>query len=413
MTKIAFIAPFGLKTKGTVGARILPLAESLVGRGHQVRLIVPPWDDPPGSPELTLRKPRLEKVGQVEILTLPLRPGPAVLSLPLRLAQAAIAFKPDVIHVFKPKAYSGLSALWLALGRRRFVLDTDDWEGPGGWNDRNPYSKNQKRLFAWQERDLPCRAAAITVASRTLQSQIWGFGVAPQKVCYLPNGVSRSKYAKWVGPEVDKVASEWRERLDLRDKTVLLAYTRFAEFKPERLLQLFRAILERLPIEQAEQTRLLVVGGGFFGEEQNFRELARPYGLADKIVVTGQAKWEDLPGLLRVGDVALYPFDDNLINRARCSVKFLELLVAERPVITEAVGELTEYLREGGGSLVPPGDEAAFAAATAHLLQLNPAARRELGQQAAAHLWQHYDWTHLAERVETLYLSQKSEVRNS
>jgi glycosyltransferase involved in cell wall biosynthesis len=327
-----------------------------------------------------------------------------VLSLPARLAQAAIAYKPDIIHIFKPKAYSGLAALLLALRRHRFVLDTDDWEGPGGWNDRNPYSPLQKRLFAWQEGDLPRRAAAVTVASRTLQSQIWGFGVAPEQVCYLPNGVSRAKYVNWSGPEAEEAAKEWREKLGLVGKTVLLAYTRFAEFEPQRLLRLLKATLERLTEAEAEQVRVLVVGGGFFGEEKRLKEMARPYGLSDKLVVTGRASWEDLPGLLRAGDLALYPFDDNLINRARCSVKFLELLIAERPVVTEAVGELSEYLHEGiGGHIVPPGDEAAFAAATVNLIRMNPEARCEMGKQGAARLWQEYDWKKLVERVEDLY----------
>jgi glycosyltransferase involved in cell wall biosynthesis len=403
--RIAFIAPFGLKAKGTASARLLPLAEALTERGHKIRVIVPPWDDPPGSPDLSLTKPRLEFSGKFEILTLPLRPAPLVVSLPVRLALAARAFKPNVVHVFKPKAYSGLSALLLNLGRQPFVLDTDDWEGSGGWNDRNPYSTLQKRLFAWQERNLPRRATAVTVASRTLESQVWGFGVAPERVCYLPNGVSSQKYAGWRGIEVEEKALEWRIRLGLDGKTVLLAYTRFAEFQPERLLRLFQAILGRLSEEETSKLHLLVVGGGFFKEEAHFKQMAAPYGLADKITLTGQAVWQDLPALLRVGDIALYPFDDNLINRARCSVKFLELMLAERPIVAEAVGELCEYLRHGeGGFLTPTGDEAAFAAATTKLIELSQNACREMGQKGAVRLWQDYNWNYLVERIEKLYL---------
>ena len=72
--KIALLAPFGLKTKGTVVARMLPIATALTERGHHVRLIVPPWDDPPASPTLTARRSMLEKIDAVEVLTLPLSP---------------------------------------------------------------------------------------------------------------------------------------------------------------------------------------------------------------------------------------------------------------------------------------------------------------------------------------------------
>src|SRR4029078_9194650 len=47
--RIALLAPFGLQPKGTVQARILPLAHALGARGHQVRVVIPPWDDPDAS----------------------------------------------------------------------------------------------------------------------------------------------------------------------------------------------------------------------------------------------------------------------------------------------------------------------------------------------------------------------------
>ncbi len=395
--RISFVAPFGLNNKGTVSGRVLPLAVALAERGHQVRVSIPPWDDPqPEPPQTTWQE-------GVELMTLPLE-KPLVINLSRRLAQSALEFQPDVIHVVKPKGFSGLAGLYLALRGHKIVLDTDDWEGAGGWNDINPYSWSQKQLFSWQERDLPRRASAVTVASRTLQTQVWGFGVKPERVFYLPNGVSRSKYADWSGPIAEEAAQSWRQKLGLQDKLVLLAYTRFAEFKPERLLKIVKRTLEILPETEAARVRLLVVGGGFFGEEKKLKQLARPYGLADKIITTGQAAWEDLPGLLRCGDVALYPFDDNLINRARCSLKFVELLVAERPVVTEAVGQQSDYLREGeGGYLIPPGDSEAFAQTTARLLQLDSASRHALGLKGASRIWAEFDWSRLAGIAEEAY----------
>jgi len=40
----------------------------------------------------------------------------------------------------------------------------------------------------WQERWLALHADAVTVASRALETQVWGFGVDPARVTYLPNG---------------------------------------------------------------------------------------------------------------------------------------------------------------------------------------------------------------------------------
>jgi glycosyltransferase involved in cell wall biosynthesis len=403
--KICLLAPFGLKTKGTTAARVLPIAESLVRQGHRVRVIVPPWDDPAGSPGLLLKKNRLEKLNGVEVLFVPVRPGPQSLMLPVRLTQAALAYRPDIIHVFKPKAFSGLAALLLALARRPFVLDTDDWEGPGGYNDLIPYSLLQKKLFAWQERDLPQKAAALTVASRTLQTQVWGLGVDPARVLYLPNGISPGKYATWTGPHFEQAALQQRAKLGLsEDNLVLLAYTRFVEFKMERLLQIFRLVLGALPPDKAAKTRLLVVGGGFRGEETRFGQLAQACELADKIIQTGTVQPEELPALLGSGDIALYPFDDNLINRSRCSAKFLDLLMAGRPVISEADGEMPHYHQNGqGGWLIQPGDNAAFAQAAVQLAALPRPAREDFGRLGALRLEAEYTWDKRVGPLEQLY----------
>jgi glycosyltransferase involved in cell wall biosynthesis len=112
----------------------------------------------------------------------------------LALLQATLRQRPDVVHLFKPKGYAGLAALALHHLRPALplVVDTDDWEGPGGWNDLLPYPSAAKRLFAWQERDLLRRADAITVASRALETLVWSMGIAPERVFYLPNGVRPS-----------------------------------------------------------------------------------------------------------------------------------------------------------------------------------------------------------------------------
>ena len=40
--KIVFIAPFGIRPKGTVIARMIPLAAGLQGLGHRVTIVAPP-----------------------------------------------------------------------------------------------------------------------------------------------------------------------------------------------------------------------------------------------------------------------------------------------------------------------------------------------------------------------------------
>jgi hypothetical protein len=128
-------------------------------------------------------------------------PGWFHFSMTRRLIQRALDFQPDVIHCFKPKAYAGLSAwqLWhmQRLGRvkARLLIDTDDWEGAGGWNDfsnlpsavNREYSWAQKKMFAWQEQWGLTHHDGVTVASKACIDHLVAGRGRRRRVC--PNGV--------------------------------------------------------------------------------------------------------------------------------------------------------------------------------------------------------------------------------
>jgi len=385
---IVMVAPFGLAPKATTRARALPLAAALVARGHRVTLIVPPWDDPAQS--------GLEWVEEgvtIRHIALPRRCETA--GIVARLRAAIRAARPDLVHVFKPKGHGALAALGL---ERRYpvVVDTDDWEGRGGWNDSGLYGPAQRALFAWQERDAPRRAAAATAASRTLEGQLWGFGLAPERVAYLPNGVAHARHGGWA--RAREAAPAVRARLGLGDAPTVLLYTRFVEFAPARAVAILRGVREHVP-----DARLLVVGHGLGGQDAALHAAARLAGLDAAITQLPWVEWADLPATLAVGDVAILPYADTLINRAKCSVKALDLLVAARPIVADAVGQLRETLVPGeSGVLVPPDEPAAFAPAVAALLR-DPARRAALGAAAERRAWDSFDWAHLVVRAEELY----------
>src|SRR5512141_1098570 len=98
--RIAYVAPFGLRAKGTARARALPLAEAVARRGHEVVLFVPPYDSPEDA-GLACRE------GLVPVVNLPLPRGQQTPAwhalLAWRLLDAVRSFNPDLVHVFKPK----------------------------------------------------------------------------------------------------------------------------------------------------------------------------------------------------------------------------------------------------------------------------------------------------------------------
>jgi glycosyltransferase involved in cell wall biosynthesis len=389
--KIVMLAPFGIRPKGTLAARMLPLAQALVRRGHQVSIVAPPVQNPEDAG-------RTEVLGGVVVThTAQARPGLAgALEQAMLLLRAALAVRPDALHLFKPKGYAGLAALAVRAIRRGLplVVDTDDWEGWGGWNDLLPYPYPAKLLFAWQERDLPRRAAAVTVASRTLEEQVRGFGIPAERVFFVPNGTTSAE-GRVLSAELSLPALPPQHSAPKTQR--LLLYTRFWELDVRDVVAMLAGVMARRP-----GARLVVVGRGERGEERELLRLAERAGLADALDYRGWLEPAAIPAVLAAADVALSPLDDTLINRARGLAKLLELMAAGLPVVASRVGMAAEYIEDGrSGVLVPPGDAGAMARAAAELLG-DAALRRLLAEGARARAAE-YSWDALAVTAEGAY----------
>lgn len=386
--RVAMVGPFGLKPKGTMAVRALPLAKALKARGHQVALFLPPWSHPTDAG-------RVQDEEGVRVDNVAISPR---VMIPFRLWSHVRAFQPDVVHIFKPKGYAGL-VQWLVwqlrrmgLTRTRIVLDTDDWEGAGGWNDVEPYPWMYKKVFAWQELWGLKHADALTVASRALETIVWSLGIPPQRVHYLPNGINPL-------PPSRETRETIRSRFALGESPVVLLYTRFFEFQIERLVEILAHLFACTP-----QAKLLVVGKGLFGEEQKFAAWVAERDWQARVHLAGWVEPSQLRGFFAASDAAIYPYEDTLVNRCKCAVKLIDLLAAGVPVVAEDVGQNREYIRHGvSGLLVPPGEAQIFAAETSALL-CNPERRARMGQCAAAWLAREYDWGILARRAEKAYM---------
>ena len=388
--KIVMVGPFGLRPRGTMSVRALPLAKALVRRGHEATLLLPPWQNPEDA-----GRTWQEDGVRIENVSLPAGvPGWFHLRLATRLIRRVLALQPDIVHAFKPKAYAGLVhwALHHRPNAPPVVVDTDDWEGPGGWNEIRDYAAPLKRFFTWQERWGLRHADAVTAASSALQTLTWAQGGDPTRVIYVPNGVA------WPHPPME---------LAPHPRPTLLLYTRFFEYDVARLWE----IVQRVKATRAD-VRLWVIGQGFFGEEQRLMALARKAGwrvsasadAADAdLVYAGYVPTESLPAHFTQADVALYPFDDTLVNRTKCPVKLLDLLAAGLPVVGNAVGEIEAMIRDGEtGLLVPPDNSVAFAEAVIALLN-DSSRRKAMGARAAADVRERFSWDTLAARAERAY----------
>ena len=346
--RIALVAPFGLRAKGTAQARALPLGRALARCGHQVALFLPPYDSPQDAGR------RWTDQG-VEVVNLALpaagRGGAAWhLWLGWRLFLAARRWQPDVVHVFKPKGPSGLAGMlfWVTRGRAgagagkrgdagaqrgvcpRVIMDSDDWEGPGGWNDdpRTGYTAAQRRFFAWQERYGLTHADGWTVTSRCLRDRAVSFGADPERVYVLHNGIALPARSH-VDPLAAQSSGPDAQPAGGRGASGIL-YTRFAGVQPAEVAEVWRRVRAVKP------DATLADALGLARSEADTRAALIARGLAELIrlgTVLG-ARRETFMGLAGLGDLVLTCTDDQSRNRR------LGLALARGYTVDQALAEI-------------------------------------------------------------------------
>jgi glycosyltransferase involved in cell wall biosynthesis len=388
---VVMIGPFAFKPKGTISVRAFFIARALVKRGHRVTILMPPYDN------LAESGRAWEEEGVcLENATLVRNDAWHQLSVPLRLARRTMQLDADVVHVFKPIGYSGLTGLYLRLlSRRPLVLDTDDWEGRGGWSDVNPYPALWKVLFGWQERWLARQANVVTVASHTLQAQVWGFGVHSERVVYLPNGPDARLRSQ---PEPNRAQQgALRGKLGLKEAPFALYLGHIPHGNDLDLA------LEALAIvgDQLPEARLMIagVGDGLPALEAQARQL----GVSSRVLFPGWVEPEEAPIYLAAADAVINPYRDTLINRAKCAGKVVAAMAVGKAVITSRVGENLAYIEDGqSGLLTEPGDPRSLAQALLAVLS-HPEWAAKLGCNARARIWEKYDWDTRIGQVEEAY----------
>lgn len=389
--KIVCLAPFAFAPKATVSMRLLPMASALARRGHEVSVLIPPYDAPADS-----GKTYDWDGARVENMTArkPITPA-SYLSLARQMAARAKAIHPDVFYAFKPVGPGALAMwqMWLG-GERRFVLDNDDWEGWGGWLDVNPYPALQKQVMARQEAWWLRHARAVTCASHALAQRTRQLRGSDAGVAVFPNGPARS-----LADEVTRAQNlrqQTRARLGWAASRVIV----YAGTVPlNHDLDVALQALAGLADGAHEGVKLVfqVVGDGVPALKSAVAALPAVSAITEW---RGFAPHEELARTLAAADIAIYPYRDTNINRAKCSGKVIDYMACGLPLVLSDVGMNRVYIQQGeSGLLTPPGDAPAFRAALAHLLA-HPQDAQRMGANAQARLWQKFDWDARAEELE-------------
>jgi len=386
---IAFACPFGLTRKATVWARILPLAARLAGRGHGVRVVVPPWDAPAEADSRLLYR-------NVEVYRVGVEGG--LLPTTMRMQWRLQEFRPDIVHVVKPRAYAGISqfltCLQRSLTRRRrpvIVLDLDDWEQ--AWTPGLAAHPVLARFLAWQEEWGVRHCDGLSVASQWLWRRTRHIVPAVPRL-YLPNGVERAPSPRHAA------AAESTEH------TAILWVTRFVEVSPAWLSRFWARLRALMP-----QCRLTVAGSSIEpGLDLAFEAAFSAAGQwQDEVEFLGHVAYGELPALYARSRCVIAPAREEAASLAKCSVKLLDSVRYGIRCVASTVGEQARF--QALSSAVFLGPEAPpeqFAETVARTLQARPPESYAVGS-AGGHTVP--NWESLALRLERFYEALRDQGR--
>jgi len=377
--RIAFVGGFGFRPKGTIQGRAHPLAAELVAQGHEVTIFVAPYDNPEESGrEWVEEGVRIQgaKAGRTPLSY----PG-----LLVRLLRAVEKYKPDLVHVFKPKGFAGAAGMWLGRRGLPIALDCDDWEGWGGFNDLKSYPWLLKEYIDRQERWMMRTTPVVTVASRSLLDRVCQVRGHAAGVFYIPNCGGSAAGVAIQQSERTRSPAEARKELGLRDG-LLIFYA--GHLEPGDDIMLF--CRTAAPVAERNRAAIAFVGDG--PDLSRVKEFfAQRPGV--KVYFFPRLPYAEFIRAIWASDVTAFPYPDNPVHRSKCSLRVIDYMAMGKPVITSAVGQNKEYIIDGeSGILAPAGDEGAFAGKLEELL-CNPELRARLGQNAEKRVRQHFRWS--------------------
>lgn len=305
----------------------------------------------------------------------------------LRSLQAALRFRPDVVHAHLHEG-AFLGRLLGMLIRRPVLFDyqgslTDELTAHGFIDDDGLTFRAMQALEGWIE-----RAADVIVPSTGRAAASLRTRFPPEKIMPVDDSVDTSDFR----PVSDDVRRELRRRYGIPQERVVGLYLGvLAPYQGTDLLLDHASVA----LEAAPDLHLVIVG---FPEEE-YRERAEAMGLADRVVFTGKVPFEETRHLLAAADLALTPKVS--VTEGNLKVYYymasgLPVVAFDNPVNRDILADLGIY--------ADPGDGAAFMAEVARLAN-DPVRRADLSRAVRQRAESRFSWKESAEKILEAYAS--------
>lgn len=374
--RIAFVST--TLAYGGAETQLLRLATAMVARKWDVRVITMVRPDP--------FVVEFQRAG-VSVASLDMRHGRPDPRALLRLAKLLRRFRPAVVHGHMVHA-NLLTRVARPLYRAPVVISTvhSTNEGPG-W-----------RTIAIRLTDGLCdftTGVSHAVVARYLRLGLTSAG----KIGVVPNGVDTTEFRPSAA-----VRQRMRRCLGVDERFVWLAVGRIVPEKDYPTLLRAFAELER-GRTVGPGAVLLIVGDGSL--RQQYESLSARLGIGERVRFLGIRT--DVPDVMNA-------VDGYVLSSAweGLGVVLQEAAATALPVVATRVGGVPDVVvDERTGYLVTAGDPRALAGQMRRLMELSPAARRQVGLQGREYVHQSFALERVVDRWEELYadLIRKSSSR--
>ncbi len=320
--------------------------------------------------------PRSERIADVPVRRLG-RPGAgASQSFAAEAALRLVRSRPDVLH-----AYSLFSPATVALFAKRVLGVPTVVKVLRGGLFGDAVRLRRKPFGARRAAALARGIDRFISISREIDAELDELRVAPERRCFIPNGVDAQEFR----PATAQERAELRARLGFSHHPLVVYAGRLV---PEKRVEDLLAAWTRVRIAHPE-AELAVLGGGAC--EAELRRAAPP-----GVRFTGDVA--DVTPYLRAADAFAQPSSSEGLSNA-----LLEAMAAGLAIVATSVGAAGEMIEDGrSGRLVEPGDPIALADALASVLA-DSALRQQFGLRARERATSDYSLPVVAERLLHLY----------
>ena len=292
----------------------------------------------------------------------PLREYREIAALGRRLDGVIGEWRPDILHVHSP-VLNALGAIRVAR-RHRLPLVYEIrafWEDAAVGNGTDREGSARYRAVKWLETRAVRSADAVAVICEGLRGDLVARGVAAGKVMVSPNGVDLHLFGDPPPPD-SALAAELGLPADTAARDVVGFIGSYYDY--EGLDDLIAAMPALVAVRPA--AHLLLVGGGPMEAALKAQAAASP--VADRIIFAGRVPHDQVERYYSLVDILAYPRKAMRLTELVTPLKPLEAMAQRRLVAASDVGGHRELIEDGvTGTLFPPDDPAALAAALAGL----------------------------------------------